>query len=174
MNYENQLKQFAQDYATSIFGDKDIICAIEHEQEDKKISLYAHGKDGSKLILEYNYENNHGVDETDGTENRKYFLEKNPLQCITEYVNTNHAIRSLFARYCQIFSVNYLLSDLPFTVESESHPQKEMAIVSNTFSTEYRKICLVNSVPFQYAVEVYLKDSGNMLCQMLIENISEN
>lgn len=173
MNYENQLKQFVQDYATALSDDINAICSIEHEPGEKKIGLYVHNKEKSSLLIEYDYEEIHGVDETLGTDNRKHYLLDSPITKISEKQIVSSKISTLFAQYCQVFSVNYIISDIPFTVKDEPIYPCTAEIISKPLSNEYREIILTNSNRFQYKVKIYLAD-GTCLCVFPIENISEN
>ncbi len=171
--YQEQLRHFIQDYATAVFGSNDIIMSLETSYEDKKVELIAFNKNKATTLLSYDFGSNHEVDKTAGEDCPKYYFKSEPNRYISignEYEGVVTRIFHMFARYCKIFSVNYVLSDLPFSVANEGYPQKEMAILSAPLSNEYRKVTLANSVPFEYCVEIHLTD-GSLFCQMLIESV---
>lgn len=167
MNYQEKLRIFIEDYATAVFDNKDIIVSLETSYEDKTIGLYCHEKEKSTLLLQYEFGANHEVDESDGDESPKYFLLGHPIEYIKNY-STPNKFDLLFGRYCNIFSANYVISDLPYTVSGESFEINAPQIYKN-LSNDYREILLKNSSPFKR----FLKVKSNCNLQFEIESIEE-
>lgn len=170
MNYETRLRHFVEEYATATFGSKDITCEID-STDDEVISLNAIKKDEVTILMQYHFGKNHGVDERDGIENRKHYFESHPQEHISLAGGSYQKLLALFGRYCNVFSVNYILADISYLVKDESNPMKDLSIAHMGLSNEYRKITM-NAMHMETAVEIYLKD-GTLFGQYVIESIEE-
>lgn len=178
MNYQHFLQNFLEDYATAIFGSAEIIVTCETDYEDGLVRLIANKGSQATILLEYSFRDNHGLDESDGETNPQYIICKPPMEFISQSSDTEmyrkifgEGLLRMFGRYCNVFSINYVLGNIPFTIKSESAPDKAMSILHNGLSTKYRKI-FVNPSCLERCCEVYL-ENGDLFAQVLIENVEE-